>query len=157
VSEKSRFRVESFFEHFAVYDGEDFLFICESRHDAEREKKLWQARVEVSERVDRQDAEIQRLKGRKKKAARDYAREMGEASAESRRDAAELRIDLAKALIIEAAKVKPALTRSGIFERVSNKEKWEPEGLKPYGRSTIYELIAELREHRKISPPPFRK
>jgi hypothetical protein len=155
MSEKPRLHIEPYGEHFVVYDGEDFLFICETRRAAEREMKLRQAQIEISERFAAQDAEIARLK--EEKTAHEHAKESGEASGESRRDAAELRIDFAKALIIEAATVKPALTRSQIFKQTSNKKKWEPEGLKPYGRSVIYTLITELIEGGEISPPPNRR
>ena len=61
MSEKPRLHIEPYGEHFVVYDGEDFLFICETRRAAEREMKLRQAQIEISERFAAQDAEIARL------------------------------------------------------------------------------------------------
>jgi hypothetical protein len=71
-----------------------------------------------------------------------------------------LRIDRAKALIIEAMSANPIPTRAQIVRYVQTNwasPKWKPEEIEaygsPYGRTEIYEIINDLIEHDRISEP----
>jgi hypothetical protein len=150
----SRLHIEPYGEHFVVYDGEQFLFICETLFKAEIEMKHRLAQIEIAEKFAEHDAEIERLKTLKH--PREHASDGGKENQRLRREAALLRRKQAVKLIKEAIKANKGYSRGEIVDWVLDPKKladrWED--LEPYKESTIYAIIIDLVEDGKIDPPP---
>ena len=122
-----------------------------ARSEAAMKEKL----AEQNEKLAEQAAEIERLKAIK--TMTEGARDGGEESGRSRQEGALLRYAHAENLIIKAIKADSTLTRPQLFDQVKDKKKWETSGLKPYGRTRIFNIIKRLVQDKKILPPPLKK
>jgi hypothetical protein len=149
----SRLHIEPYYEHFAVYDGEEFLFVCETLFKAEIEMKHRLAQIEIAEKFAKHAAEIEALK--KEKNPRQHGRKGGEESGKSKREAAPPRREQTVKLIKRAVANRPSRSKGEIVGWVLDKnhlkERWE--GEKPYRSSTIYDIINDLVRN-KIIPEP---
>jgi hypothetical protein len=97
-------------------------------------------------------AEIECLKANKTSV--EYGRDGWEAGKEARRKGTDLRCAHAEDLIVKAIKANPGLSSGEVVKWVTDAKKWKESGLRPYGRSQVYQLIRRLVEAKTITPRP---